>query len=155
MADITIRFVTESDPVSLAIRLETWSQFSHVEFILDDNTALGAHAKGGVKIRPIDYAKFTNEERYKLTVTDQQKTDILDFAHKQVGKPYDFTDIAGILFHRDWRTEDKWICSELVASAFEHGGFPLLYAPIKFVHRISPAQLYLSPYLLNNRIWPI
>lgn len=155
METIIIRFVTESDPVSASIRAFTWSNFSHVEFILDDGTALGAHAKGGVAIRPIDYAKFTNEERYKILVSPEQKRDILAYAHSQVGKPYDYTDIIGIVLHRDWRAEDHWICSELVAAAFEKGGLPLLYAPIDKVNRITPGDVYLTPYIIGCRIWPI
>ena len=119
MESISIRFVTEKDVISQAIRGVTWSAFSHVEFVLDDGTTLGAHASGGVAIRPIDYDVFSNEERYRIAVTAEAKAAILAYAHAQVGKPYDFTDIAGIMLHRDWRNEDRWICSELVTACFE------------------------------------
>ena len=153
MTSITIRFVTEQDPISKAIRDVTWAPFSHVEFVLDDGSTLGAHASGGVKIRPIDYAVFSNEERYRVAVTDEQKAVIVAYALAQVGKPYDFGDILGILVHRDWRKDDRWICSELVAACFEKA-MPLLHAA-DHVNRISPRDVYLSPYLIGNRIWPI
>lgn len=144
---VQIRFVTTGDLISELIRLQTWSSWSHVEFILDDGTTLGAHAKGGVLIRPIDYDKFTAEKRYSIDVGSfDVKKAIMDYAHSQIGKPYDFSDIMGMLARRDWRKEDHWICSELVAACFEKGGFPLLHAG-QMVNRISPRDLYLSPYL--------
>lgn len=164
---VGIRAVTEKDPISQAIRDVTWSAFSHVEFYLLEPLTLpngavipagwtiGAHAAGGVKPRPGNYAVFTNEERYRIPVTPEQKTAILAYAAQQIGKPYDFADIAGILLHRDWRAEDTWICSELLAASFEKGGKPLLHAPAGKVNRITPRDVYLSPYLDGNRIWPI
>jgi uncharacterized protein YycO len=147
---INIRFITEADLISDAIRVETWSPFSHVEFILDDGTYLGAHASGGVAIRPAYYCKPTREERYAIPCTQEQKDAILAYAHSQIGKPYDFTDIVGILIHRDWHAEDSWICSELVAAAFEKGGLPLLHTPMGIVSRITPEQDYLSSLLINR-----
>lgn len=154
MAKITIRFVTEKDFISAAIRLETWSSFSHVEFVLDDGTTLGARSDGGVQIRPLGYTKFASEEWYQIEVTDAEKKAILDAARAQVGKKYDYSDIMGILFRRDWRAQDKWICSELVAYCFEKGGLPLVHAPLNRVNRITPGILYLSPWLDGNQVLP-
>lgn len=154
-AEIIIRFITEADSISQAIRWETWSAFSHVEFVLPGDRTLGAHANGGVMIKPLTYCKPTNEERYRLVMPVNQQQAILAYATQQLGKPYDFTNIAGILAHRDWRVPNRWICSELVTACFEHGGLPLLNAPEAYVHRITPRDLYLSPMLIGNRVWPI
>jgi uncharacterized protein YycO len=121
MPILTIRFVTSDDIISGLIREKTWSQYSHCEFVLDDGTTLGAHADGGVKIRPAAYAVFTATKIIHLTVTDEQKAAVLAFATAQIGKPYDMAAIAGIVAHRDWRSPDKWFCSELVAAALEAG----------------------------------
>jgi hypothetical protein len=150
---LNLRFITESDIISDAIRVETWSPFSHVEFILDDGTYLGARSSGGVAIRPSDYCKPTREERYAIPCTQEQKDAIIAYAMSQIGKPYDYTDIVGILIHRDWRSEDSWICSELVAAACEKGGLPLLHAPFKIVNRITPEEDYLSPLLNDHMIY--
>lgn len=157
MANIIIRFVTQEDVESIAIRAYTWCAFSHVEFVLDDGTTLGARTdhNPGVQIRPINYAKFSNEERYNIPVTDEQKAIIMAFAHAQVGKPYDVKDIFGIFTHRDWRDDGSWICSELVTAAFEKGGVYLLNSQSEYVNRVTPADDYLSPMLRGNRIWPI
>lgn len=141
-ASITIRFVTEDDLVSALIRQHTWCEYSHVEFVLDDGTTLGAHFSGGVRIRPINYANFTKVAEFVVTMTVEQKFAIMSFANAQVGKAYDCGAIAGVLLHRDWRDTDKWFCSELVAAAFEQA-VPLLNVN-ESVNRIVPRDLLLS-----------
>lgn len=139
---IRLRFVTEDDLVSAMIRRHTWCDYSHVEFVLDDGTTLGARFNGGVAIRPADYAKFTKMIEFVVPVTVEQKFQILSFAQAQIGKEYDCEAIAGLVFHRDWRNDDKWFCSELVAAAFEQAA-PLLNVR-ESVNRIAPRDLLLS-----------
>jgi uncharacterized protein YycO len=139
---IKIRFVTEDDLVSALIREHTWCAYSHVEFVLDDGTTLGAHFAGGVRIRPINYAKFTRVEEFVIPMTVEQKFTIMSFAQAQVGKAYDAGAIVGVLLHRDWRNTDCWFCSELVAAAFEQA-VPLLNVS-ESVNRIVPRDLLLS-----------
>jgi uncharacterized protein YycO len=118
---IAIRFVTSDDIISAIIREKTWCQYSHCEFLLDDGTTLGAHAEGGVKIRPANYAVFTAIKIIRFPVTVEQKAGVLDSATAQIGKPYDMGAIFGIEIHRDWRNPKKWFCSELVTAALESG----------------------------------
>ena len=148
---ILIRFITEHDPISWAIRHQTLSPVSHVEFGLEDGTWLGAHAVGGVQIRPADYAKPTFDDRYLIPVTPEQKTAIMDFAHAQIGKGYDFTAIEGILAHQDWRCPDRWFCSELVCAACEAAGLYLLRVSDN-VNSVTPRDLYMSPLLYGRRV---
>ena len=145
-ATIRIRFVTEDDLVSALIREKTWCDYSHVEFVLDDGTTLGAHFDGGVRIRPADYAKFTKIAEFAVSMTVEQKFAIMSFAQAQIGKAYDTGAIAGVLLHRDWRDADRWFCSELVAAAFEHA-VPLLSVR-ESVNRIVPRDLLLSLRLM-------
>src|SRR5690348_10753250 len=109
-AQIKLRFVTEDDLVSALIRRHTWCEYSHVEFVLDTGTTLGARFDGGVAIRPADYAKFTRVAEFVIPVTVEQKFQIMSFAQAQIGKAYDCEAIAGVLLHRDWRNADKWFC---------------------------------------------
>lgn len=141
-ASITIRFVTCDDIVSALIRRHTWCDYSHVEFVLDDGTTLGAHLDRGVAIRPSNYDSFTKIDTFVIPMTAEQKATIMAFARDQVGKAYDKTAIAGLVFHRDWRNKDQWFCSELVAASFEQA-LPLLNVPSS-VDRITPRDLLLS-----------
>ena len=56
-----------------------------------------------------------------------------EFAESQVGKPYDLSGLWNFLASRDWTTDDKWFCSELVAYAT--GGW-------RSAGRITPEMLY-------------
>lgn len=145
MAFITLRFTAESDLVSASIRFKTWCGFSHCEFVLDDGTTLAARSSGGVAIRPLNYAKFSQVAYYTVEVTDAEKKAILDFARAQLGKGYDFEAIAGVVVHRDWRSKDRWFCSELVAAAFEVAK-PLVNVSPN-VDRIVPRDILLSTLL--------
>lgn len=145
MATLTLRFVTDSSIVSTLIRKKTWCDYSHVDLILDDGTALGARTSGGVAIRPYNYAKFSAIALFTVDLTTEQKFLIEGFAKAQVGKAYDYGSIAGILFHRDWRNTDKWNCGELIAAAFEQARPLLNISPD--VDRIVPRDLLLSVLL--------
>ena len=145
-----IRFITEPDWISTAIRDVTNSQWSHTEIMLPDGRYLGAHSDGGVQIRPANYCVPTRERRYSIYVADPQLDKILLFAKSQLGKPYDYADIAGLLTHLDWHDKGRWICSELVAAAAEAGGLYLINAEPKFVSRVTPEMLHLSPLLIGN-----
>ena len=147
---LLIRFITEDDPISWAIRKETNSPVSHVEFGMDDGTWLGAHFDGGVQVRKADYAKTTLDERYAIPVTTEQRFQILSFAAEQVGKAYDMEAIAGIMAHHDWRCQDKWFCSELVTAACEAGGLYLLRVSHLF-QTVTPRDLYMSPLLYGRK----
>lgn len=144
---ILVRFVTEDDIISAAIRRQTWSAFSHVEFITDDMKALGAHHEGGVQIRALDSDKFTKEEWYAIPCTNDQKIAAMTFALQQVGKPYDTEAIFGMLVRKDWSNSNAWFCSELVTAACLHAGIIILHITDN-VDRITPRDDYMSPLLI-------
>lgn len=146
---ITLRFSTDPRSITgILIRGVTWSEFSHVDVCTPDGKLLGAQIDG-VKARPAGYAakscRFLYLQTDKLTAEQEKK--FWEFLDAQIGKPYDFGAIAGILIHRDWRNPNKWFCSELVAAAFEYAGVPLLRTD--FIDRVSPGQLLMSPYLVD------
>jgi uncharacterized protein YycO len=139
---ITLQLVTSSGWGSALIRWRTWSDYSHVDFVLPDGKLLGARSEGGVQIRPANYENFTKLAQYQIEAPQA----VLDYAQQQIGKPYDMRSIINFGLHRDWREDDSWFCSELVAASFEHGGFPLLNIE-ESVSRVSPRDITLSPYL--------
>lgn len=143
MEKIFIRLVTQEDIVSFLIREKTFCDYSHVEFVLDDGTTIGAHSSGGVAIRPSNYAKFTKVAKFAVSVTPEQKAAILAFAHAQVGKGYDYGAIASDLLSKDLHSRGKWDCSELVVAAFAAGGAPLLRMS-ETIDRYTPRDILLS-----------
>lgn len=139
---ITLQFSTTNHYSSKAIRFFTWSWASHVDFVLPDDKLLGALATqdgGGVRLH--DAKDYTRIERYQVDAP----VDIIDIARTQLGKPYDWAGIFGLVLRdRDWESDDKWFCSELVAWAFKQGGYPLLN---ETSFRITPRDLLISPLL--------
>lgn len=131
------------DFYSRLIRWETFSPYSHAAFEFDDGFQIGAES-GGVGVYPP--SPGTVITRFDVDGLDIEKA--VDAACSQVGKPYDWTAIAGLVMRRDWRETDSWFCSELVAWACEQAGTPLLRA--NRLNRITPGQIALSPLLRES-----
>ena len=139
---ITLQFSTTNHLSSKAIRFFTWSWASHVDFVLPSGKLLGALAEqdgGGVKIH--DAQGYTRTERFTVDAPES----IINIAKTQIDKPYDWSGIFGlVLRNRNWESDDKWFCSELVAWAFKQAGYPLLH---ETSFRITPRDLLISPLL--------
>lgn len=154
---IKLRFTTSKSWISNVIRLMTWSDFSHVEFLVDDETPrqfshgcegyLGSLGHGGVLLRPLDY---DTPQRQVLATTVDLPTEmafaVWSFAFRQIGKPYDVGAILAMPWRQDWKQPDSWFCSEMVAAAFDAGGFPLLNDWGK-LNRVTPRDLLMSTRL--------
>jgi hypothetical protein len=153
---LKIRFITEKDFVSMAIRGVTYSQWSHAEIELPDGSFLGAHAKGGVQIRKPDYCKPTRDRRYAVPVADDAAyANMLKFANDQLGKGYDFKAIAGLVCHQAWNNATEWFCSELVAAIAYAGNMSMLNVEREFVTLITPEMLHLSPLLIVTSYYSV
>ena len=124
---------------SNVIRRITWGTSSHVAVVYD-GISYEALTRG-VVARPAEEL-FEAHGAYAIYEVDASIR-VLDFLKAQVGKPYDFNGIVGILFHRDWQDDARWFCSELIAAAFAFDGRPLLRATR--LGRITPTILEMSP----------
>lgn len=166
MATILLRFVTRDEPISFLIRAQTDCAFSHVEFLLDDdwqqalydraaslgravsypanNLTLGAHIEGGLALWPRDYAKFSRTEVVAVECLAEQKRAVITSALACVGEEYDVRDIAGIVFHQDWREKGHYICSVFCAEKLINNGVQVLRVTDKMAS-ITPRDLYMSP----------
>lgn len=142
---LTIQLVTQKGFASAAIRYLTYSDFSHVDLVLPRGSLLGARMDGGVAIRKPDYGAFTSKARFACHPGAAVERKVYEFAHSQVGKPYDHLGICNLFLQRNWKEEDSWFCSELIAAAFEHAEYPLLNVPNS--DRVTPRDLTLSPLL--------
>lgn len=147
---LILRFSGSSNIVGMAIKLYTWSRYSHVETVVDHPTKgrmlFGALPFSGVGYRPTDATDGEFVEEYIVDTTPFLKHCYVEKLISQQGKPYDYTALAGILIHRDWGTnESSWFCSELIAWAMKESGIKFLRTEHK--NRITPEELLLSPLL--------
>jgi hypothetical protein len=117
MNTVRVIFARNNLPISLLIRVVTWSRWSHCA-IVDGDTVI--EAKGGCGVVRTSLKDFT--ERYTdyafadMPVIDTRKAAI-QRAAAEIGKPYDLKALFGILFRTGWECGDSWFCSEHVAHA--------------------------------------
>lgn len=127
------------------IRFFTWSDISHVDLILPvTGQLLGAHLTCGVHVRQPAYAKFTRIITAEVEDSAEIAGKVKDLAMQECGKPYDRGAICNFFLHRNWRSQDKWFCSELIAWVFEKAGMPLLNPQNIPQNRITPRDLLLA-----------
>lgn len=139
-----IRLVSGKGISSGIIKLGTFSKWSHVDLLTPDGAYLGARLDGGVLARNPGYDGRNDDVQFRhVSLSAAQEDRLWNFAYSQIGKPYDFSAILGIAFRRDWREDDAWFCSELVAAAFEHAGRPLLLGEL---NRITPRDISMSTW---------
>jgi len=144
MQQIQLCFSTSWGPVSSIIRFFTWSTISHVDFVVP-NGLLGAREMG-VKIRPWGTGNPTRDIIAHVDCTDEQAQAVYKFAYEQIGKPYNYLGIVGIVIRHDFPSKNRWFCSELVIAAFQSAGIPLVN--INQVGRVSPEMLLESPFVI-------
>ena len=137
---ITLEFSRSPGLVGQVIRTATWSEWDHVSFVAPGGTLLSALPGRGVTLAPRTAGAVW--QRFEIG----SPSAIYRRALGQIGKPYDWSAVIGIGLHRDWREEDSFFCSELVAWAFEVTGWPLLRADR--LNRITPRDLAMSPLLI-------
>lgn len=158
-----IRFVNSPGFVGSSIDWATNSLFDHTEIGnnedggIDSATGwIGAHAGSGVENRALDYLAPSRERRYAVPVTDDQHARILAFAKSKIGTPYDYADIAGLLFHdRKINSIHKLICSMFGIQCAQAGDLQMLNVLPEFTYLITPETLHLSPVLIGNLTYAI
>jgi hypothetical protein len=150
---ITLQFVQSSGLGSSAIQLFEHGWCSHVDCLMPDGTLLGSQSgiiggkPAGVQIRPLNYEPLTRWERVTLPLNDKQTAAFYAFLKDQIGKPYDETAIVAFAVDRNWREQDSWFCSELMAAALEASGW-FTRALSNDFNKITPSDLLLltSPW---------
>lgn len=148
VGNVTLQFSTRPGLGSRLIRWFTWSEFSHVDFVLPGGWLLGSEAAGGVLKRPFDAENYLHAARFSVPSCS---TNAIRFAETQIGKPYDFTAMLGFLSRRDWAEEGSWFCSELIYWSFEQVGFRPFRATQ--MNRITPQHLLMIPSLRLIEEW--
>lgn len=143
---LSVQLVAGSGLSSEAIEwFEGYPAYSHVDIVLPDGSLLGAREDAiggqppGVRVRPPEYEKW--EHRLLLTIGASQAEEdgFYGFARAQLGKPYDKLAILAFLVDRNWRDEDAWFCSELVAASLENA--TLIRPLITPANKLTPGCL--------------
>lgn len=117
MQTMKVIFARNNKPISLLIRLVTWSRWSHCA-VVDGNHVI--EAKGGCGVVATSLNAF--KERYTdyaiadIPVIDSEAKAI-ERAAAELGKGYDLKALFGILFRTGWECNESWFCSEHVAHA--------------------------------------
>lgn len=120
---------------------------AHVGFRLDDGTLLDATPGVGVAIRK--EGDTADVEYWEVLRPASVIEAAVTWTRAQVGKPYDWSAIAGFVWRdgrpekRDWKNQSAWFCSELIEAAFSEVYAPLLQDSGVY-NRITPRDLLLS-----------
>lgn len=131
---------TGSGFIHWAVRIFTWSQWSHIAVIAGD-TVIESVSGHGVREIPIQQAiaEATKHSVVEIPIFDEET--FLWLLRSQIGKPYDYAAIFGFMFRRNWQEERKWFCSELPAWAAILSGSPVFR--IEAMHRITPENWWM------------
>lgn len=129
-----------SKPYSLGswiIKLFTFSKFSHVAVKISEELIVDSTLLTGVRCISLDefrehYPNFT-----EVNIELPNEIAAINFVLNQVGKPYDWTALLGMVLQRKWHEEDSWFCNELWEAAAKASGKPRFRDD---VHRITPQQ---------------
>lgn len=154
---IRIRFVTEDDKLSAAIRLQAGVSMpftpSHTEALSQDGQFyIGQHLDGGMQARPVGY----NDSRLmtlpdgskssrvvELPCTAVEETAFYNFVQSKIGQPYDWVSVLGFaLSELHLHTVGSLICSAVMTNALRVAGYFPMPLTVPF-HRISPRDLLL------------
>lgn len=139
---IRLVFSNSKLPLSHIIRWVTWSDWSHVAILVDDNLVIESTlSHGGVKVCSLDEFKSRASEWAIFDIECKNPEGVVAAALSQVGKPYDWTGILGVGFHRDWQEDDAWWCSEFVLWAFDESGDPKIKK--EAIRRATPQHCYM------------
>jgi uncharacterized protein YycO len=137
--------------ISRSIEFITQSQYSHVAIVFDPekNLTIEATLNGVVNGDLNKYKGCSSVFRLK-TITKEQSEKIVKFTEQQLGKPYDYEELIGLLlrygFHISINDFEKgrYTCSTFVNSAYASVGIRLTNQIIP-----SPEDIFESPLLIK------
>ena len=141
---IQMMFTNSKTPMSPLIRAVTWSDFSHCVVLIDDDTIIHSDFHG-VRIEPIKELQNRSRNWMIVEYECERPNDVIEACKTQLGKPYDFTGLFGIILRDiDLQDDSKWWCSELPVYGFDVSGQPKFN--VDFMHRITPQHWLMLPH---------
>jgi len=142
MSRVQLMFSTTRHAFSTLIRAATWSRWSHVALVAGPHV-IEAVALGGVQQVSKAHAIQRASDFRIVDLPAANPQAIIAAARSQIGKPYDWTAIAGLGLHRDWQEDDSWFCSELIAWAAAEAGES--WFRCEALRRVTPQHLWMLP----------
>lgn len=154
---IKLQFSRSTETVSKLIAWACRSQFSHVDYVMEDGNLLGASDSpnapviagnpAGVAIRPPDYQLFAIRRIAHVYVPTRVEARFDEIMRSQIGEPFDSKAMHAVFnpdpqTGRDWRDASMWFCSEFKAYGFEESG-ALDVLPLISKDRVTPPDLLL------------
>lgn len=133
-----IGFSTSNSVISKIIRKLTKSKVSHAYIkcqIEKYDVVLHANAHGVEFDKYDDFdRKFKIVYEYDLALTDEQERKFMEYAIRQLDRPYDFLGVAGFLWvltnrslgrkvKNPFRNRSSYYCSELILASLQAAGF--------------------------------
>lgn len=140
MGRASLLFCNARDPLSLAVRAFTWSRWSHVALV-DGYCVIEASPRDGVTMTETEGLLMRSREFELVDLPCRDPEAVRHAAASQVGRPYDWSALAGMVLRRDWQEDDAWFCSELIAWAFAQAGEPLFRS--ESLVRVTPQHLWM------------
>lgn len=138
---VTVVFTRNHRIGSVALRWWMRSRFSHCALVdTTAGTVIEAVSADGVRERNLSELIRESSHYEFIQIPCTNPDQILAHAREQLGKSYDWRAVLGFWFRRSWQRTDAFICSELVAWAFDAGGEPVVR---RESYRVSPEALYL------------
>lgn len=128
------------------IRLdERGDPYTHVAIYLGDRL-LEAYPGSGVRYRPMDQVDASKMDLFQVSMTPEQEALAMAFAEAQLGDPYDWKGIAGVVVGHPDDSYDRWFCSKYCFQVAKVGGVPLLERIT--CGRVRPYEFSISPILI-------
>ena len=148
--------------ISWAIRLFTWSPYSHVAVL--EPSGKWVNEARYPKCRRVRLQSFLRDNsvvvskakpcsRPDLAIQWFREQTGYDPKYPNVeseGLPYDTLGIFGFLFHRNWTSPDKWFCSEAETMCYMKGHHESYDADE--VNRITPFLSWILPGKILHRM---
>lgn len=112
---------------SLFLRAVMWSPWCHSALWDDEKKVVydSTLAQHGVKVTDelAWFSAYPEHEIRDLVIKDVEAS--RQWLKEQVGKPYDWTAILGMVFDRNWKEDNAWFCSEMTETYRSLWGVPV------------------------------
>lgn len=134
---IRVLFCRSNRLRSWLVRAITWSAWSHVALVDGDEVIEAVWPQ--VRVVPLDNVLHHYSAHAFALLPCDDPAAALQAARSQVGKPYDWKALVGLLLHRDWEDPHAWFCSEIMPWAIHQSGHALFRPSV--MRRVTPQHL--------------